>query len=146
MESAILLSIDLHDIPSFERYFAQIKTFYYDYEYVFSTLLILLRRKYSLPPSSRQYMILGLNLLRLLAQHNLAQFHTELELIPLDMHQQSIFIKHSVYLEQCMMEGAYNKVIKARADVPTSRHAYFMDMLMDTVRYLYIYLSPHYQK
>lgn len=31
LEYGILLSIKLKDIPSFERYTAQIKTFYYDY-------------------------------------------------------------------------------------------------------------------
>jgi len=123
LENGILLSIDLRDIDSFTRYFAQIKTFYYDYS-----------KKYSLPSSSRQYMMVSLNLLRLLAQQNLAQFHTELELIPLDQHHSNVFIKHAVYLEQCMMEGSYNKVIKHRAEVPSERHAYFMEMLMDTVR------------
>jgi 26S proteasome regulatory subunit N12 len=79
-------------------------------------------------------MILGLNLLRLLAKNKLAEFHTELELIPLEVHHQNVFVKHPVYLEQCMMEGAYNKVTKARSDVPSDTYSFFMDMLMDTVR------------
>jgi len=33
-----------------------------------------------------------------------------------------------------MMEGAYNKVLKARADVPSPFYGYFMNLLMDTVR------------
>jgi len=123
VEYGILLSIKLKDIPSFERYLAQIKTYYYDYQ-----------KKYELPASSREYMILGLNLLRLLAQNKLAEFHTELELIPLEKHHDNVFIKHSVSLEQCMMEGAYHKVTKARSAVPAETYLYFMDMLMETVR------------
>ncbi len=35
------------------------------------------------------------------------------------------------------MEGAYNQVFKARKDVPSDTYNYFMDMLMDTVRYVF---------
>ncbi|GMQ05894.1 hypothetical protein CsSME_00050721 [Camellia sinensis var. sinensis] len=34
-----------------------------------------------LPPSPQEYPILGLNLLRLLVQNRIAEFHTELELL-----------------------------------------------------------------
>jgi 26S proteasome regulatory subunit N12 len=33
-----------------------------------------------------------------------------------------------------MMEGAYNKVGKAKGDIPAQSYAYFMDLLMHTVR------------
>ena len=35
-----------------------------------------------LQPSQQQHLITGLNLLRLLVQNRIAEFHTELELIP----------------------------------------------------------------
>jgi len=120
LELATLFSVQDEDIPSFERYIAQVKTFYYDYGS-------------KLPESQRQYMLLGLNLLRLLAKNKLDEFHTELELIPLDFHT-NVFVKHSVQLEQWMMEGAYNKVFKAKADVPSQTYVFFMDLLMQTVR------------
>jgi len=123
LEYGILLSVKVQDIPSFERYFAQIKIYYCDYG-----------KRYSLPPSARQYMILGLNLLLLLGKNKLAEFHTELELIPIELHHQNLFVKHPVNLEQWMMEGSYNKVIKARSDVPSETYSFFMNILMDTVR------------
>jgi len=120
LEHATLLSVKLKDIPAFERYIPQVKTYYYDYG------------KY-LPSSQRQFPILGLNLLRLLAQNRIAEFHTELELIPLELHQ-NVFISHPIALEQYIMEGSYPKVRNARADVPSESYTYFMDILMDTVR------------
>jgi len=120
LEYGALLSIQLRDIPSFERYIAQVKTYYHDYAN-------------RIPASSRQFMIVGLNLLHLLSKNKLDEFHTELELIPLETHQ-NLYIKHPVQLEEYMMEGAYNKVLKAKDTVPDPSYAYFMDILMGTVR------------
>jgi 26S proteasome regulatory subunit N12 len=120
LEHAVLLSVKTKDIPSFERYIAQVKTYYYDYGK-------------NLPPSQRQYPILGLNLLRLLAQNRIAEFHAELELIPLEMHQ-NVYIRHPIMLEQYIMEGSYHKVRNARADVPVDTYTFFTDILMETIR------------
>jgi len=78
-------------------------------------------------------MIIGLNLIHLLAQNKLDEFHTELELIPLEKHQ-DLYVKHPIQLEQYMMEGAYNKVLKAKDSVPHESYSFFMEMLMGTVR------------
>ena len=86
-----------------------------------------------LPPSPQEYPILGLNLLRLLVQNRIAEFHTELELLsstPLE----NPCIKHAVELEQSFMEGAYNRVLHARQTVPHETYVYFMDLLAKTVR------------
>lgn len=71
--------------------------------------LIIFRDK--LPESANQYHLLGLNLLFLLSQNRVAEFHTELELLPYDIVQTNPYIRHSVALEQYLMEGSYNKVI-----------------------------------
>lgn len=34
LEHAVLLSVKAKDIPAFERYFAQVKPYYFDYAYV----------------------------------------------------------------------------------------------------------------
>eukprot|EP00026_Physarum_polycephalum_P011718 Phypoly_transcript_11959.p1 GENE.Phypoly_transcript_11959~~Phypoly_transcript_11959.p1 ORF type:complete len:266 (-),score=33.02 Phypoly_transcript_11959:84-881(-) len=120
LEHAVLLSVKTKDIPAFERYFAQVKPYYFDYA------------KY-LPPSQRQFSTIGLNLLRLLAQNRIAEFHSELELLPLEQHQ-NVYIRHPIALEQFIMEGSYHKVRSARADVPAESYTFFMDILMDTVR------------
>jgi 26S proteasome regulatory subunit N12 len=86
-----------------------------------------------IPPSPEEYPILGLNLLRLLVQNRIAEFHTELELLPVKALEHPC-IKHAVELEQSFMEGAYNRVLSARQAVPHETYVYFMDLLAKTVR------------
>jgi len=122
LEHGALLSVKAMEIPAFERYVAQLKIYYSDCA---STL----------PESQRQYPILGLNLLRLLAQNRIAEFHTELELIPTELQHANIYIKYPAQLEQHIMEGSYNKVLSAKSEgVFQKEGMYFMDMLVDTVR------------
>lgn len=80
------------------------------------------------------YQLLGLNLLSLLAQNRLAEFHTELELLPAKELQSNVYIRHSVSLEQYLMEGNYNKVFLARGNVPADNYHFFMNILLDTLR------------
>jgi len=120
LEIGALWSIRVKDIPSFERYIAQLKTYYHDYS--------------NLPQSPRMYSIIGLNLLRLLAQNRLSEFHTELETIEPDQLVSNIYIKHPVEIEQYLMEGSYNRVWNARANVPANEYLFFMDILVDTIR------------
>jgi len=121
LEHGALLSIRAMDIPAFERYVAQLKVYYSDAA--------------TLPPSQRQFPILGLNLLRLLAQNRIAEFHTELELIPMELQHANIYIKYPAQLEQHIMEGSYAKVLSAKSDGLFAQEGmYFMDMLVDTVR------------
>ena len=103
LEHGALLSIKTMAIPAFERYVAQLKIYYSD----FAT---------TLPLSQRQFPILGLNLLRLLAQNRIAEFHTELELIDTDVQHTNVYIKYPAQLEQHIMEGSYNKVLAAKQD------------------------------
>jgi hypothetical protein len=63
-----------------------------------------------LPESPFKYQLLGLNLLFLLSQNRVAEFHTELELLPPDQIQNNVYIGHPLSIEQCLMEGRYNKV------------------------------------
>lgn len=121
LEHAVLLSVKQRDMNTFARHIAQVKTYYFDTCRTFKDL----------PPSSRQYTILGLNLLRLLALNRIAEFHTELELIPLDKHE-NVFIQLPIQLEQYIMEGAYNKVYKAAKDVPHESYSFFIEYLMET--------------
>ncbi|KAI9332662.1 SAC3/GANP/Nin1/mts3/eIF-3 p25 family-domain-containing protein [Obelidium mucronatum] len=113
-------SIKAKDFPSFERYIAQLKTYYNDYSS-------------ALPASQRQYSLLGLNLLCLLSQNRIAEFHTELELIDPE-HLDNIYIKHPLTVEQSLMEGSYNKVWNSKSNVPAEEYAFFMEILMGTIR------------
>ncbi|KAI7995076.1 hypothetical protein LOK49_LG11G02851 [Camellia lanceoleosa] len=119
-EHAVVLSVKIEDQDAFERDFFQLKPYYTD-------------ACGRLPPSPQEYPILGLNLLRLLVQNRIAEFHTELELLSATALENPC-IKHAVELEQSFMEGAYNRVLSARQTVPHETYVYFMDLLAKTVR------------
>ena len=87
-----------------------------------------------MPESPLKYKIIGLNLLSLLAQNRVADFHTELELLPPKELQNNVYIRHPVTLEQWLMEGSYNKVFGSKDQVPAPAYAYFIDILLDTIR------------
>ncbi|KAJ3285847.1 hypothetical protein HDU79_006985 [Rhizoclosmatium sp. JEL0117] len=114
-------AIKSHDIPAFERYISQLKTYY-----TASTAT-------PLPASQRQYPLLGLNLLRLLAQNRIAEFHTELEQIDPDQLG-NLYIKHPISVEQSLMEGSYNRVWNSKSNVPGEEYLFFIDILMGTIR------------
>ena len=56
--------------------------------------------------SDNESLIVGLNLLRLLVQNRIAEFHTELELIPNEGHDDR-HVAFCLDLESSLMEGAY---------------------------------------
>ncbi|KAI8814535.1 COP9 signalosome [Cladochytrium replicatum] len=119
LELGALWAAKDHNIPAFERYILQLKAYYAD------------RR---LPPSQQMLRVLGLNLLRLLAQNRISEFHTELEQIDA-AQMDSVYIKHPVEIEQSLMEGSYNKVWKNRSNVPAEEYVFFIDILMKTIRH-----------
>lgn len=114
-------SVAIENIQSFERYISQLKCYYYDY-------------KNQIPESQNKYKLLGLNLLFLLSQNRVAEFHTELELLPFDIIKTNNFIQHPLALEQYLMEGRYNKLFKAKGNAPAGCYNFFIDILLDTVR------------
>jgi len=65
LEIGAFFSIETQRIDSFERYLSQLKVYYFDYKDVPGLL-----------ESANKYQLLGLNLLRLLSQNRLAEFHT----------------------------------------------------------------------
>lgn len=111
-------SVLTQNIQSFERYISQLKCYYYDYN----------------SDSPNKYKLLGLNLLFLLSQNRVAEFHTELELLPTDIIKSNDFIKHPLALEQYLMEGRYNKLFAAKGNSPAECYNFFIDILLDTVR------------
>ncbi|KZT65992.1 hypothetical protein DAEQUDRAFT_768354 [Daedalea quercina L-15889] len=123
LEIGAFWSIRSRDIPSFDRYYSQLQTFYNDYSS-------------ALPPSPREYPIRGLYLIRLLTQNRIADFHTTLESLPLaaDTLTANPYIQHPVNLERWLMEGSYSKVWKAREEAPAEEYKFFVDSLMDTIR------------
>lgn len=114
-------SVATKDILSFERYISQLKCYYYDY-------------KNEIPESQDKYKLLGLHLLFLLSQNRVAEFHTELELLPCDIIKTNKFVQHPLALEQYLMEGRYNKLFDTKSSAPAECYNFFVDILLDTVR------------
>ena len=94
LEYATLLSSKTKDLASFERHVNQVKSYY---------------SRTDVERSSREYLVLGLNLLRLLAQNRIAEFHTELELIPVNQHN-NMYIKQPIDMELYLMEGKHHNL------------------------------------
>ncbi|KAG9081645.1 hypothetical protein FRC07_014463 [Ceratobasidium sp. 392] len=123
LELGAFWSLRAKDIPSFDRYFAQLQTFYTDYAGVLST-------------SPRESPLQGLNLLRLLTQNRIAEFHTTLEGLPASSLTNP-YIQHPVNLERWLMEGSYSKVWNARSEpLPgyEQEYGFFLESLMSTIR------------
>ncbi|CAH8839268.1 unnamed protein product [Trichobilharzia szidati] len=121
LEIATMLASEKQDIPAFEHYMSQLKCYYYDY-------------KSNLPDSAYKYELLGLNLLRLLAQCRLSEFHTELERLTIEEITSSVYINHPVSMEQYLMEGSFHKVFLSKGNVPSKRYDFFIDILLNTTR------------
>jgi 26S proteasome regulatory subunit N12 len=96
----------------------------------------------ALPHSEREYPIRGLNLIRLLIQNRIADFHTTLESLPLPADEliANPFIRHPVNLERWLMEGSYSKVWNAREEAPAEEYKFFVDSLMGTIRFVSFFL------
>jgi 26S proteasome regulatory subunit N12 len=140
LEIGVFWSIRAEDIPSFDRYFSQLHTFYTDYRCVspsYPNSLPLTGIRSSLPPSKREFAVRGLNLIRLLTQNRIADFHTTLESLPLpaDEINTNPYIRHPVNLERWLMEGSYSKVWNAREEAPAEEYKFFVDSLMGTIRW-----------
>lgn len=122
LEIGAQLSIMKCDIPSFERYLSQLKCYYLD------------EKGMNAPESPFKHQILGLNLLCLLSQNRVAEFHTELERLPAADIQNNVYIHHPISMEQYLMEGSYNKLFLAKGNVPAASYNFFIDILLGTIR------------
>lgn len=122
LELGINYSLLVNDIPSFERYMSQLKCYYFPSDL------------YQVPESPYKNEMLGLNLLYLLSQNRVAEFHMELERIQFEDMVNDAYILHPLQLEQYLMEGNYRKIFLAKEVVPSPRYVVFMDTLIDTTR------------
>lgn len=121
LELATYVSVSAGDEVAFERHVNQVKTYYQDYSNI-------------LPTSERKSPILGLNLLYLLAQNRIAEFHSEVELIQASERETNACITFPIHLESWIMEGGYNKVFSAQDKTPFPLYSFFMNKLLATVR------------
>eukprot|EP01033_Poteriospumella_lacustris_P000092 gene92-61_t len=77
--------------------------------------------------------VLALNLLHLLVENRLADFHCELELLPESLRKLPV-IAFCTQLEQHLVVGAYDMVLASAANPPASQFTFFLNSLLETVR------------
>lgn len=122
LEIAALASIHLNDESAFGRYYAQLQPFYDDDQNIS-------------PPSSNKSKLIGLHLLLLLSNNDIAEFHTALETL-VGVAEDDVFIQYPVMLERWLMEGSYDKVWNATksTQVPSEEYSLFTKILVNTIR------------
>jgi len=116
LENGVLLTVAAGDLEAFDRNVAQLKPHY--------SLGAVTQRK----PH-----VLGLNLMFLLVENRLSEFHAELELLA-DAEASSSFISFPIQLERQLMVGSYDEVLSAHSRIPDPSYGFFMDSLLQTVR------------
>jgi len=121
LEYAVLLCARRANLDDMERYYQQLKLYYTDFTDV------------ALPPSERRLLMTGLNLLRLLVQSKIAEFHSELAAIPHSEHS-TLFIKQPINLERYIMEGSYSRLLNAKNNSPSPDFIPLLERLQDTIR------------
>lgn len=118
LELAVLVSIEEGDLAAFSRNISQVKMYY------------------EIPQtniSTQKAKILGLNLMYLLIENRLSEFHAELELLS-DEEARSPFITFPITLERQLMVGSYDEVLNAGSHIPDQSYNFFVENLLPTVR------------
>ena len=117
LELGALLSVADDDLDAFARNISQLKPYY-------DTLSATTERKCN---------VLGLNLMHLLVDNRLSEFHAELELLS-EEEAGTPFVSFPITLERQLMVGSYDEVLNAGANVPDPSYNFFMENLIETVR------------
>mmetsp|Transcript_28769 Transcript_28769/g.32894 ORF Transcript_28769/g.32894 Transcript_28769/m.32894 type:complete len:250 (-) Transcript_28769:122-871(-) len=116
LELGVLLAVVAGDLNAFARNMAQ------------------LRPSYSRGvQSERKCHVLGLNLMFLLVENRLSEFHAELELLS-EKEATNVFISFPIQLERQLMVGSYDEVLSAHSRIPDTSYDFFMENLLETVR------------
>lgn len=126
LELEMELSCILKNERAFELSYLQIKPFYFDYikPQFFSK---------GLPKSEKFLYYVGLYLLFLLSNNRTTDFSTELELLNVE-DRNSHYIKVSLDIEQCIMEGNYSQLARLK-NSNDKFYNYYLNKFDDTTRY-----------
>jgi len=119
-EYAVVLSIYSGDKAEFQKYLSMLRPYYTGFGAEISE-------------SENKYMIIGLNLLYLIVENRLSEYHCELELIT-DERKQHPAIHFCTQLEQRLMAGAHDAVMAAASQPPVELYTFLLKGLLETVR------------
>lgn len=128
-EAGVRLAVRTRDWTAFERHVAHLKPHYFPASAATSAAATAAPPPQASPPY--KYVVLGLNLMRLLAQNRLAEFHMELELLTPEERAGSEYIRFPARVEQYLVEGSYGKIMRLEAG---EEWAPFLELLRDTTR------------
>lgn len=87
-----------------------------------------------IPPSQKMWSIIGLYLLYLLSYNKISEYHTEIELIPVE-ELTNVYIRVPVSLEQHFVEGSYQKILNQQQQVPINEYHFFINKFVDAIRF-----------
>eukprot|EP00980_Cylindrotheca_fusiformis_P007332 scaffold1525_cov142-Cylindrotheca_fusiformis.AAC.132 len=114
LELGALFTVADGDFDAFARNIAQLKPYYA-----------------LLGTTPRKCHIIGLNLMHLLVDNRLSEFHAELELLT-EEEASHKFVSFPINLERQLMVGIYDEVLNVT--VPDPSYQFFVDNLLQTVR------------
>ena len=123
LELGVLLSVADDDLDAFARNYSQLKPYY----------AILSSSANDTTTTERKCHVLGLNLMHLLVDNRLSEFHAELELLT-EADATSPYVTFLIILERQLMVGSYDEVLVAKSNVPDPTYNFFMENLLETVR------------
>eukprot|EP01082_Thalassiosira_pseudonana_P001084 g848.t1 g848 contig10:840074-840961(-) len=123
LELGALLSVSDDDLDAFARNISQLKPYY-------ATLASYSDANIA---TERKCHVLGLNLMHLLVDNRLSEFHAELELLS-EAEAGSPYVSFPITLERQLMVGSYDEVLNAGSHVPDPSYSFFMENLLETVR------------
>lgn len=119
-EQSVILAIMSSDKDAFQKHLSSLRPYYTGFQPEVSE-------------SALKYTILGLNLLYLIVENRLADYHSELELLTEEQKGHSA-VKFCTQLEQKLMVGAYDEVMSAAKHPPVELFTFFLGSLLTTVR------------
>ncbi|VDN06669.1 unnamed protein product [Thelazia callipaeda] len=119
-EIEVLYAILRSDLDSFQQAINVVLSFYKSYS--------------SSEKWPNKWLMIGLNLMYLLATNQHPEFHMLLEQIDEEIQQNNPYIHIPLTLEQSVMEGAYHKILLTKKNIPSPYYTLFMHMSMNTIR------------
>ena len=125
LELGVLLSVADDDLDAFGRNISQLKPYY--------AALSSFSAVGASATTDRKCHVLGLNLMHLLVDNRLSEFHAELELLS-EEEARTPFVSFPITLERQLMVGSYDEVLNAGSHVPDPSYNIFMENLLETVR------------
>jgi len=120
LELGVLLSVADGDLDAFARNMAQLQPYY-----------MVAPTAGGAAASPRKAHVVGLNLMHLLVENRLSEFHSQLELLT-DAEACEPYVSFPIGLERKLMVGIYDEVLLEKIPHPT--YQLFMDHLLQTVR------------